>query len=137
MNALPSGNRLRTLARPVLVAVIAGGFYGSWAAFIHRGLGAGAALHAGLTQLSLSVTATLTLVLVLERLFHWPSNPLRGFWLAALGASTLAMGWLVAGHTLAGTPHIAVTIAPPAIIGTAFCFAYARTLLWRAGSSRS
>lgn len=113
----------------MLAALIGGGAYGCWAVFTHDRLGLGVALRAGLAQVALSVIATLVAVLVLERLFRWPSNPVRGFWLAALGTSTLSAVWLCAGHALAGTPHIVVTIAPPVIVGTASDFLYAGALL--------
>jgi len=137
MTQIPAGSRAATLARTLLIPLVAGALYGGWAAFIHGSLGSGPALRAALTQASLSITQTLVLVLLLQRLFRVPSNPLRGFWLAAGGASTLTITWLIAGHAFAGTPHIALTIAPSAIIGTGFCFVYARALLWRAGRSRS
>jgi hypothetical protein len=132
-----SGVTQRKRARPLLIAVIASAVYGGWAALAHIRLGASVALHAGLTQAALSAVTTLGLVLLLERLFHWASNPVRGFWLASLGASTLAITWLAGGHALAGTPHIAVAIAPSAIVGVACCFAYARTLLVRARAGNS
>jgi hypothetical protein len=113
----------------VLVALAAGGCYGAWAAFAHHRLGTGVALRAGLTQAALSMTTTLVLVLLLERLFRLPSNPVRGFWLAFLGATALATAWFVAGHVVAGTPHIAAAIAPSMIVGTVFNFVYARMLL--------
>jgi hypothetical protein len=90
-------------------------------------------MRAGLTQVALSVIATLVAVLVLERLFRWPANPVRGFWLAALGTSTLSTVWLYVGHALAGTPNIAITIAPPVIVGAASDFLYAGALLALAG----
>jgi hypothetical protein len=132
MSAPAVSRRSRKHARPVLVALVAGGAYGSWAGFAHHRLGVGVALRAGSTQVALSVTATLMLVMVLERLFRWQSNPVRGFWLGWFGTSALATAWLVVGHALAGTPHIAVAIAPSMIIGTAFYFVYARTLLVQA-----
>ncbi|ULP41204.1 hypothetical protein [Mycobacterium lentiflavum] len=116
-------------ARPVLAALIGGVAYGCWAAFTHHRLGLAAEMHAGFAQLALSVIATLVAALILERLFRWPSNPVRGFWLAALGTSTLSAVWLYLGHALAGTPNIVVTIAPPVIIGTASDFLYAGALL--------
>jgi hypothetical protein len=128
VSALLSSRRLREHARPVLAALVGGGAYGCWAAFTHHRLGLGVAVRAGLTQLALSMIATLVAVLVLERLFCWPSNPLRGFWLAALGTSTLGTVWLAVGHALAGTPNIAVTIAPPVIVGTVSDFLYAGAL---------
>jgi hypothetical protein len=129
MSALFSSATVRAQARPVLAALAGGGAYGCWAAFTHHRLGFGEAVHAGLTQVALSVASTLVAVLILERLFRWPSNPVRGFWLAALGTSTLATIWLYVGHTLAGTPHIALTIAPPVVVGTVSDFLYAGALL--------
>jgi hypothetical protein len=129
MSALLSSGRLREHARPVLAALVGGGAYGCWAAFTHHRLGLGVAMRAGLTQVALSVIVTLVAVLVLERLFRWPSNPVRGFWLATLGTSTLGTVWLAVGHVLAGTPNIAVTIAPPVIVGAACDFLYAGALL--------
>ncbi len=118
-----------------LVALVAGGLYGSWAGFAHVNMGLGVALRAGLTQAVLSAISTLFLMLLLARLFHWPPSPVHGFWLAALGAPILVITCLVAGHALAGTPHIAVAIAPSVIVGTAGSFAYARTLLPQARGS--
>jgi hypothetical protein len=129
MSALFSWARVRAHARPVLAALLGGGAYGCWAAFTHHRLGLGVAVHAGLTQVALSVAATLVAVLILERLFRWPSNPVHGFWLAALGTSMLGTVWLYVGHALAGTPHIAVTIAPPVIVGAMSDFLYAGALL--------
>jgi hypothetical protein len=129
VSALFSNERVRAHARPVLAALIGGGAYGCWAAYTHHRLGLGVVMRAGLTQLVLSVFSTLVAVLILERLFRLPSNPVRGFWLAALGTSTLAIVWLYVGHALAGTPHIAVTIAPPVIVGTVSDFLYAGMLL--------
>jgi hypothetical protein len=133
MSTLGADPNLRTYIRPVLVALVAGGSYGAWAAFACHRFGAGAALLAGGTQVALSVTATLVLALVLERLFRLPSTPVRGFWLAWLGTSALALTWLVVGHALAGTPRIFVAITPSAIVGTVGYFVYARLLLARAG----
>ncbi|CDO90674.1 hypothetical protein AWC29_06930 [Mycobacterium triplex] len=129
MSALLGSRRLREQVRPVLAALIGGGAYGCWAAFAQHRLGLGVALRAGLAQVGLSVIATLVAVLVLERLFRWPSNPVRGFWLAALGTSTLSAVWLYVGHLLAGTPNIVVAIAPPVMVGTASDFLYAGALL--------
>ncbi|ORW86795.1 hypothetical protein AWC22_10630 [Mycobacterium riyadhense] len=119
-------------ARPVLIAVGAGLAYGCWAAFAHFRSGLEVALHAGLTQAALSLSATLVLALTLERLFRWPPNPVHGFWLAALGNSTLTTSWLVFGHLVAGTSDIALTIAPSLIVGIASNFAYSRMLLVQA-----
>ena len=137
MTTLLSTRRLWDVARPVLAALVGGGAYGCWAMFTHHRLGLGVALHAGLTQVALSVIATLVAVLVLERLFRWPSNPLHGFWLASVGTSTLGLIWLVVGHVLAGTPHIAVTIAPPVIVGTVSDFLYSGALLVQAKRRRA
>ncbi len=126
----PNGSRrLLHVFRPMLVSLVAGAWYGSWAAFVHLSFGPAVALHAGLTQAALSVTATLVLALVLEYLFRWHSNPVHGFWFASVGTSVLGAAWLVVGHALAGTPQIAVAIAPSVTIGTVFLFAYARALL--------
>lgn len=132
MRSLPIFRGLRVHARPVLLAVWAGVSYGCWAAFAHYRAGLGVALHAGLTQAALSLSATLVLALTLERLFRWPSNPVRGFWLAAVGNSTLTTSWLVIGHLVAGTSDIAVTIAPSLIVGIVSNFVYSRMMLAQA-----
>jgi hypothetical protein len=129
MSTRTSSGRLLEQVRPFLVAFSAGGLYGSWAGFVHRGLGAGVAMQAGCTQVGLSMFTTLVFVLLLERLFRWPSNPVHGFWLAALVSSTLGTAWLGVGHALAGTPHIAAAIAPSVIVGGVFDFSYAGRLL--------
>ncbi len=136
MSTRAIGGRLREQVRPFLVALCAGGFYGSWAGFIHRGLGAGVAMCAGCTQVGLSMFTTLVFALLLERLFRWPSNPVCGFWLAAFASSALGTAWLGVGHALAGTPHIAAAIAPSVIIGGVFDFAYAGRLLMLARRRR-
>ncbi len=123
-------------ARPLLVALVGGVGYGSWAALVHANHGLGVALRAGLTQAALTFSATLVLSLVLERLFRWPSNPIRGFWLAFLATANLSAAWLTVGHLLMGTPHVLAAIGPSVIIGTAVYFAYARMLLARADPSR-
>jgi hypothetical protein len=89
----------------------------------------------GVTQVAVSLTATLVLSLWLERLFRWQSNPVRGFWFAFVGTTMLRTTWLVVGHTLAGTQHIALTIAPPMVMGGVFNFTYARALFARARRS--
>ncbi|CDM77472.1 hypothetical protein DSM43518_03586 [Mycobacterium marinum] len=124
--------RRPTLARrphPLLIALLAGAGYGSWAAFAHCRLGADVAVRAGLTQFALSTTATLLLAMALKGLFRRPSNPEYGFWLAFLGTWVLGTAWLAIGHALVGTPHAAVAIAPSVVVGATACFAYARTLL--------
>jgi hypothetical protein len=132
MTALTGSGRLPQLVRPMSVSLAAATFYGSWAALVHLSLGHHAALNAGLTQAALSVSATLPLGLVLESLFRWQPNPLRGFWFAFVGTSVAGAAWLAVGHTLAGTPHVAVAIAPSLVIGTVFFFGYARALLRQA-----
>ncbi len=119
----------REQVRRVLIAVAAGGLYGSWAGFVHHGLGVGVAFCAGSTQVGLSIFTTLVFVVLLERLFRWPKKAVHGFWLAAFGSSMLGMVWLIVGHALMGTPHIAAAIAPSIIVGSAFDFAYAGRLL--------
>lgn len=116
-------------ARRLLLALGAGALYGGWAAVANHDQGPAAALRAAATQLLLSTSATLALELLIERIFRSARTPGRGFWLAATVASTSAAATLAAGHALMGTPHIARTIAPSIVIGTAFCFAYARTLI--------
>ncbi|QLL05230.1 hypothetical protein [Mycobacterium vicinigordonae] len=122
--------------RPLLLAVGIGALYGSWAAFVNHGAGTTAALRAAVTQMSSSVIASLLLQLLLMRLFYWARTPARGFWLSSLGASSLAAAVLTAGHVVNGTPHIAQTLAPSLIIGTTFCFGYARALLVRERASQ-
>lgn len=125
---------LRSGYRPILVALAAGALYGSWAAFVNCGAGVVMALRAGVTQAVLSTITTLMLALVLERLFRWSRTAIRGFWVASLGTAGLAATAVAIVHAVAGTPHIAVTIAPSVAVGTAFCFLYARAILARARS---
>lgn len=123
---------LRRNARPLLLAVGAAMPYGCWSALIHFHLGANVALRAGAAQAVLSFSATLVLALVLERLFRWPSNPVHGFWLAAVGTSVLTAAWLIVGHLVAGTSNITATIAPSMIVGITADFVYSRALLAQA-----
>ncbi|WP_241010578.1 hypothetical protein [Mycobacterium camsae] len=123
----PAPARLR--ARRLLLALGAGALYGGWAAVANCAEGPAVALRAAATQLLLSTFAALALELLIERIYRSARTSGQGFWLAATGASTSAGSALAAGHGLMGTPHIARTIAPSVVIGTVFCFAYARTLI--------
>lgn len=137
MNAIARYASLaRRARRPVLTSLAAGGVYGGWAGFVHHSLGARVMLHAGLTQAALSTATTLVLTLVLERLFRWAPNPLRGFWFAPVSTTALATTWLVVGNALAGTPHIALAIAPSVVVGAGGSFVYAYILLSQARKER-
>jgi hypothetical protein len=136
MNIHFGSGHLQSYVRPALAATISGATYGTWAAYVHRGLGLDAALLAGWTQVALSVSATSVLVMVLESLFQGTSNPAHGFWLAFLGTWLLGAAWLVIGHTLAGTPHILAAISPSVMVSGGFYFTYSRMLLRRVKRER-
>ncbi len=123
---------LQQFARTMLIALVAAGAYGSWAALAHYNNGLDVALRAGLTLAALTFTATTMLVFVLERLFRLSSNPLHGFWLASIVTSTLSAAWLATGHMLMGTPRVVAAVTPSVLIGTTLYFAYASGLLARA-----
>ena len=109
--------------RPLALAVGASLLYGSWALYANRGTGSAA--RAALAQVTFSFCATLTLALVLERLFRAGRTPDQGFWLAAVGTSTLAAALVTTTHLLASTPHLLLTVAPSITIGTLVYFSYA------------
>jgi hypothetical protein len=119
----------RERARALFVALLAGGIYGGWAASVNHGFGAEVALRAGLMQAALSTISTFLLIRLLERLFRWPSNPLRGFWFSSLATVTIATACMAVGHLMVGTPRIAPAIAPSLCVGAAFVFTYAYGLL--------
>lgn len=116
----------KPLRRRVLLALGAGALYGSWAAFANHGDGLAVALCAAATQMMLSTMATLALELLIEWLFRWGRTPAEGFWLGSVGSSAFGAAALATGHSVLGTPSIAATIAPSIIVGTGFCFCYAR-----------
>lgn len=115
--------------RRVAMALFNGLLTGSWAAFANYGAGPAVALRAAATQCAFTFAGAIFLLLILERLFRWPATPERGFWLAAVGTPALGAATLAVGHALAGTPHIAATIAPPVLAGTVMCVIYARAML--------
>lgn len=124
--SIPAAQPLRvSVFRPLILATAAATFYGIWA-FIANG-GSDAGLSAGMTQAILSFCAANVLALVLEWLFRVAGSANRGFALAAIGTSLISAFVIGVGHHIAGTPHVALTIAPSVVVGTVVYTLYA----WR------
>jgi LytS/YehU family sensor histidine kinase len=118
------------------LAHVAFGFLamGAWAVFANRNHPLPDALLAGLVQGTISGLLTL----VLKKFLEWISARFAG--LAALLLPPLVTASaifviLVSGHTLAGTPEIAATIAVPFTVSTAYAILY-NLRLWSEAHGR-
>lgn len=89
-------------------AVIRGG----WALLVNAGAGWESALRALGAQLVWSFAASFTLSMLHRTLFRAGGTPNRGFWLSAVGATAIGVGGGTLIHELAGTPNVALTMAP-------------------------
>lgn len=111
--------------RPLISAVGAVLVQGSWALYANWVAGADAATRAGITQAIFSFSATFVMSVILERLFRVGRTPSHGFWIAAVGTSTINAVLVSATHWIAGTPRVLATITPSVAIGTVFYTMYA------------
>jgi len=120
---LKSAN-IRSLAA-ALAALIG---YGAWAWFANSAEGDGAAGKAALVQGGYSFVLTYVMTYVTEWLYCYTGG--RG-WLTTFLSSILLLVSAYSIHRLAGTPEVAMTIAPGYFIGTvytAFFVAYLKGL---------
>ncbi|WP_051711618.1 hypothetical protein [Andreprevotia chitinilytica] len=99
---------------------ISGAFYGSWAFIANFDHGLIAAIRAGAMQFTLSFCASSILVFVMDIILSKGKSVLHQCVAALLPINLLALVF-IAGHWLAGTPHILATIAPSYLVGTVFC----------------
>lgn len=117
-----------TARRAALLAVGAFLLYGGWAFVANHGHGVWVALGSAVVQGAMSLVATGASAVVLEQLFQIG----RVLWvrtaIASLGTQALVLGAMSATHALAGTPEIAATLAPVAIIGFVYFTSYASWL---------
>lgn len=106
---------------------------GGWAVFANRAHPLGEALQAGLVQGAMSGLITL----VMKKALEWMNPRFAGAAAIAVpplitGSTILAL--LLGVHTLAGTPEIALTIAVPFSVSTAYAVLYNLGLARRRGA---
>jgi len=95
--------------------------WGGWAYYINAKASIATGVVSGVTQGTASFFTTLLAVYVVTKLYNLIQNKVGKVVLPAIAIiSGLAMG-LTAVHTIAGTPHIVVTIAPSLSAGFVFC----------------
>jgi len=102
--------------------------YGGWAWFANSGAGDAAATKAAFVQGGYSFVLTFVMTYVTEWLYCYTGG--RG-WFTTFLSSFLLLVSAYSIHRLAGTPEVAMTIAPGFIIGTvytAFFVAYLKGL---------
>jgi hypothetical protein len=115
---------LRSLRRAALSAAGAALLYGAWAYVANSEFGRAIATRAAAVQAAWSVVLTLVLALAIERRARSRREeelPLRR---VALPPLLLVWAGPLAVHLLNGTPAVLRTIAPGAVIGTAFVCVY-------------
>ncbi|NUP05421.1 MAG: hypothetical protein HOW73_05100 [Polyangiaceae bacterium] len=134
MTALPPPRRKGPL-RPLGFGVLAALLWGGWALYVNASAGAGPAARATLAQALLSFSATAGLSFVLERLFRLGRTPLRGFFIAAVGTTSISASTMATVHAIVGTPRILATVGPTVALGATFFTVYAWGL--RSAASRN
>ena len=120
----PHVGGVRSLKRALAPSLATFIGYGSWALYVNWDHGWQRAVHAGVAQGTMSFTATLALTLIAEWLFHLAETRALGAVLAITGTPVVVIGPMVVLHWIAGTPHVARTVAPSAIVGSAYVVAY-------------
>ncbi len=133
--SLASLDRLHKLLDSPLGAVLGGAAYGSWATFVNASAGVQSALRIGITHFAMTTGLTLFGVGIMNRLFGRTRGPRTGAALACAGSLAFTYGLLISVHTLIGTPHILLTLAPGLLPTLAFCSLYSLLLLRQARSS--
>jgi hypothetical protein len=122
-------DRLRRLMDSPLGAVLGGACYGSWAGFANWSAGAHAALRIAFIHFLMSSGLTLAGVAIMNRLFRIARRPRNGAVIAFCGSMAFTYALLIGVHTLIGTPHILLTLAPGFIPTVSFCVVYPLLLL--------
>ena len=112
------------VARVLVMGAGAFVLYGGWAFHANYDYGVDVRLRAGFVQGSATFVSTLVLTTAMEVVFRRCEPGRARFWITALGPQ-LAMTLVTIGvHTLAGTPEILATIAPPFVIGGIYAAVY-------------
>ncbi|CAN0620813.1 conserved membrane protein of unknown function [Burkholderia multivorans] len=112
--------------RSLLASIGAMCLQGAWAAYANHAFGPWVAGRAAVVQGACSFGMTYAVT----RLIEWLVMAFRANRQALRVAKTvvLAVAWMIGmqtlAHWLAGTPHIAITIAPAATLGTIYCTVY-------------
>lgn len=123
-------DRLHRWLDSPLGALIGAAAYGSWACYANLSAGWRRALTIGLAHFATSFVLTFSGVKVMNALYAWARSPWRGA-SAFFGSLGLTYGALLGVHTLLGTPHILMTLAPGLLPTVGFCSGYT-WLLFRA-----
>ncbi|NGY05456.1 hypothetical protein [Solimonas terrae] len=122
-------DRLRRLMDSPLGAILGGAFYGSWATFANWSAGVHAAARIGFIHFLMSTGLTLAGVAIMNRLYHLARRPRNGAIIAFCGSMACTYTLLIGVHSLIGTPHILLTLAPGFIPTVSFCVVYPLLLL--------
>jgi len=112
--------------RGLLAATVAMLLQASWAAYANHAHGWQYSVRAAVAQGASSFSMTFLITLVIEALFNlfkaYPA-PLKLLLIFVLAVLTM-LAMQIGVHLLAGTPELLLTIAPPATLGTGYCFFY-------------
>lgn len=122
-------DHLRRLMDSAFGAVLGGAAYGSWATYANWSAGSSHALRIGGTHFAMSTGLTLAGVAIMNRLFRLAGDPRGGAVLAFCGSMAFTYALLIGVHSLIGTPHILLTLAPGFLPTLSFCIAYPLLLL--------
>jgi len=120
-------NRPKTTRKALLISSIAFVLQGSWAVYANQRFGLEKSLVAGLVQGLCSFAMTFVTTMILEYLLALWRALAPGIRLVAVVTVTTLIIALVqsTAHWIAGTPEIAITIAPAVILGGVYCVVYA------------
>lgn len=111
--------------RQAFFSILAAVIYGLWTYLINRKFGEIIAIRAMLTQSTLSCFSTLFLSSLIEIIGAKSSkNKLLFFSISWIIPKAIVIGIMVFFHYISGTPRIAMTVAPSAIIGTIYSLFY-------------
>jgi len=98
----------------------------TWAAYVNHAHGWQHSVQSAIGQGASSFVMTFLITLVIEtllRIFKAYAVSWR-LLLAVVLAVFIMLAMQIGVHLLAGTPELLLTIAPPAAIGTGYCFFY-------------
>lgn len=110
-------------ARSAVIGVAAGTIYGLWALYANWSHDAAHVARAAGTQFVLSFCSTSFLTLMIELVLA-RGRSVGNLILAATGPHAGMVALFATIHGLSGTPNVAKTIAPSALIGLGFCVVY-------------
>jgi hypothetical protein len=114
--------------RALLVGTGAVLLFGGWALFANREHPVADMTRAALAQGAFSFVSSTCSVLLLEYLYSRGRTPAQKVILGAIGTPAIILLAMTAGHVVARTPNVVVTLLPSWISGTIFCVVYTLNL---------